>query len=279
MTSIAHNVERVAECGHTYLGPKRGRSRSTGDCSCPRRSVPSANPRYSEAQKARWAAAKDESCRWCSAELPSDHTSSFCSSSCSKKASYDRRKGDISEERRAGNAARRAAIVKVCPQCGQSFAPERTTRQRFCSPACKRTFHRFSVARTCEQDDCDRPLAARGMCQMHWRRWARAEGIEKAPAWDDRRRANYHKRRALKKKLPAADIRPRDIYERDSWTCGLCGDGIDPGTAWPDPLSASLDHILPLSKGGHHVPENVQAAHLSCNVRKGNRVEADAMSA
>jgi 5-methylcytosine-specific restriction endonuclease McrA len=38
----------------------------------------------------------------------------------------------------------------------------------------------------------------------------------------------------------------------------------------PDPMSPSLDHILPLSKGGTHEPRNVQLAHLGCNVRKYN---------
>ena len=114
---------------------------------------------------------------------------------------------------------------------------------------------------------------------MHWRRWARAEGNEAPPAWDDRRRSNYHKRRALKLELPADNIRPLDVYERDEWTCGLCNEAVPRDAKYPDPLSPSLDHILPLSKGGHHVMENVQLAHLDCNVRKGNRVEADAMSA
>jgi len=42
--------------------------------------------------------------------------------------------------------------------------------------------------------------------------------------------------------------------------------------AWPDPGSKSIDHILPLSKGGSHSQENVQWAHLVCNTRKGNRL-------
>lgn len=101
----------------------------------------------------------------------------------------------------------------------------------------------------------------------------------KADPWDDRRRANYHKRRALKRELPADNIRPLDVYERDEWTCGLCNEAVPRDAKYPDPLSPSIDHVLPLSKGGHHVMENVQLAHLACNVRKGNRVEADAMSA
>ena len=106
---------------------------------------------------------------------------------------------------------------------------------------------------------------------MHYKRWARSEGRLSAPNWDERRKANHQKRRALKLALPAEPIRAVDVYERDEWTCGLCSEPVDRLCAWPDPKSPSLDHVLPLSKGGHHVMENVQLAHLDCNVRKGNR--------
>ncbi|WP_420811833.1 HNH endonuclease [Kutzneria albida] len=49
--------------------------------------------------------------------------------------------------------------------------------------------------------------------------------------------------------------------------CGLCNEHIDYTLSWPNPGSPSLDHIVPLSRGGSHTYENVQAAHLGCNVR------------
>ncbi|MGW7657827.1 HNH endonuclease [Streptomyces asiaticus] len=61
---------------------------------------------------------------------------------------------------------------------------------------------------------------------------------------------------------------PKDVHERDEWACGLCRRPVDPGLAWPHPMSASVDHILPLSQGGSHTLANVQCAHLSCNSRK-----------
>lgn len=113
---------------------------------------------------------------------------------------------------------------------------------------------------------------------MHWKRARRAAGLSPIEPWDERRKANRHKRRAQKLNLPADAIRPLEVYERDEWVCGICEMPVDRATAYPDPLSPSLDHIIPLSLNGHHVMENVQLAHLSCNVRKGNRVEVDAMS-
>lgn len=62
-----------------------------------------------------------------------------------------------------------------------------------------------------------------------------------------------------------------DIFIRDSWMCGLCGERIDALLSHPDPRSASIDHVVPISRGGADAPGNVQAAHLVCNLKKGNR--------
>jgi len=44
---------------------------------------------------------------------------------------------------------------------------------------------------------------------------------------------------------------------------------VDAELRFPDPLSASLDHVLPLARGGRHTRENVRLTHLRCNVRRG----------
>lgn len=68
------------------------------------------------------------------------------------------------------------------------------------------------------------------------------------------------------------------VYSRDSWQCQLCGEQIDTDLLGANSLwSPSLDHIVPRSKGGSHDVENLQAAHLICNSRKGDRVPVDAV--
>lgn len=46
---------------------------------------------------------------------------------------------------------------------------------------------------------------------------------------------------------------------------------MDPALKWPERMSASLDHVIPLAAGGPHTPENLQLAHLRCNAKKGAR--------
>jgi|SRR5579859_6154136 len=53
------------------------------------------------------------------------------------------------------------------------------------------------------------------------------------------------------------------LYARDKGVCALCGEPVNRS-------EASIDHIVPLSEGGLHGPDNVQLAHRSCNSRKQN---------
>ncbi|MCI1635195.1 HNH endonuclease [Bifidobacterium sp.] len=129
-----------------------------------------------------------------------------------------------------------------------------------------------SKTKICSEGGCCRHVRARGMCNMHYKRLLRAEGKLRDP-WDERRRKNYEKRRARKNSNgPVEDFTNLDIYERDKWHCGICGLKVDEDLAYPDPMSASLDHIVPLSKGGMHTRKNVQLAHLRCNVSKGDKI-------
>lgn len=52
-------------------------------------------------------------------------------------------------------------------------------------------------------------------------------------------------------------------------TCALCGKPVDKRIKYPDPMCATIDHIIPVSKGGHpSAIDNLQLAHLKCNRKK-----------
>ena len=57
--------------------------------------------------------------------------------------------------------------------------------------------------------------------------------------------------------------------------CGICGQPIDFNYKYPHPLSPTVDHIIPLNKGGHpYDMDNLQLAHNWCNRWKSDRVGA-----
>jgi 5-methylcytosine-specific restriction endonuclease McrA len=75
-------------------------------------------------------------------------------------------------------------------------------------------------------------------------------------------------RRCVYASVVVADFSALDIFRRDGWTCGICGDPIARFAESPAPLSPSVDHIVPLAWGGEHSRRNVRAAHLVCNTTK-----------
>lgn len=80
----------------------------------------------------------------------------------------------------------------------------------------------------------------------------------------------------MKRKQLPYNLR-RYIYERDDKTCQLCGENTRffkslYDTPFDDmPKAGSVDHIIPLSKGGTDDPENLRRACRSCNCSRRNR--------
>lgn len=88
------------------------------------------------------------------------------------------------------------------------------------------------------------------------------------------------KRRAkIRNALVDSDISLQQLYERDNGVCWLCGGACDLndyvvqgetivcGNSYP-----SIDHVIPLSKGGKHAWNNVKLAHRGCNSVKRDRI-------
>lgn len=94
-----------------------------------------------------------------------------------------------------------------------------------------------------------------------------AEEMKRRIAWVYRGR-----RRARLAATTDGTVEAEDVFSLYGWGCHLCGDPIDPALKHPDPMSASVDHLIPLSRGGSHSVQNVRPAHLTCNLRKGVRL-------
>lgn len=55
--------------------------------------------------------------------------------------------------------------------------------------------------------------------------------------------------------------------------CGICGKPVDKSLKYPHPLSPCIDHIIPVSKGGHPSDiDNLQLAHWTCNRQKSDKL-------
>ena len=63
------------------------------------------------------------------------------------------------------------------------------------------------------------------------------------------------------------------IYNRDDWTCQLCGERVRDDLPPGHPMSPSLDHIEPQSWAliPDHSESNLRLSHLICNSIRGDR--------
>ena len=64
----------------------------------------------------------------------------------------------------------------------------------------------------------------------------------------------------------------RKIYATQT-VCGICGQPVDPALKYPHPMSRCIDHIIPISRGGHPSDlANLQLAHWTCNRQKADLI-------
>lgn len=76
---------------------------------------------------------------------------------------------------------------------------------------------------------------------------------------------SYQKRRQRIQAAGSVErIDRRLVFNESGGICGICRRSL----TWAD---FSIDHILPIAKGGIHAYSNIQAAHRRCNSIKGAR--------
>ena len=87
-----------------------------------------------------------------------------------------------------------------------------------------------------------------------------------------RYRISYYAR-AKRLGLPReVGISLKKLIKRDGLSCAICGLPCIYGGDYLSDLYPSIDHIVPLSRGGGHTWSNVQVAHRICNINKSNQI-------
>ena len=150
------------------------------------------------------------------------------------------------------------AKERLCILCGaRDWEPN--GRRKFCSSRCSQ-LHRRAGGNVPRQSNCTK-------CGVT------IDLFEESPKSGRKRRADTllcrtcHRSRYLRHGVSAMEL-----FNRDGAGCSICGSDIDMTLRHPDLLSATVDHVLPVSRGGGHEPENLALAHLTCNVTKQSRV-------
>lgn len=79
------------------------------------------------------------------------------------------------------------------------------------------------------------------------------------------------RRRARVAKAFVEDVPEVATFVADGYRCHLCGRMTDKTKVVPHPKAPTIDHVLPLNKGGTHERANCRTACFRCNVSKQDR--------
>lgn len=94
------------------------------------------------------------------------------------------------------------------------------------------------------------------------------------------REKDYRRRMSMRNNGDMQDISILKLMERDNNTCYLCGNEVDindyhidkKGTFIAGNNYPSIEHVIPLSKGGTHTWDNVKLACRYCNSIKSDKI-------
>lgn len=174
-----------------------------------------------------------------------------------------------SEACRVRHARYGARTDRPCRQCGAPFRA--ADKQRYCSARCgwlwrsaRRPKNADWVAgrrslRTVSCIHCSASVdsrASRPICEA----CRTSQNATRAAAKNARRRG-----------AASENVAPRMVFERDGWLCYLCRFRVSRNSSRNDPLRPTLDHVVPIARGGRHEMANLKTAHLFCNTSKGAR--------
>ena len=215
-------------------------------------------------------------CEVCAAEFKSKRGGKNAGRCCSRAYGFE-----LQRRQRAANKVKtwqwRSIIsYRPCDGCGKPITQGKRSKQ-VCNAACYRlvagmTPRGSEVVGRCK---CGGAITytLTSMHRTHCDKCKRANAKARRRDYRaaSRQSGTYigsdHRKRARKYNVDYEPIQPRYIYERDNWTCHLCGERVHkshPKDGY-DPLGPSLDHIIPMSKGGAHIKSNVALAHFICN--------------
>lgn len=151
--------------------------------------------------------------------------------------------------RRAGKGPQKSERVSrwapegtpaTCETCRASFVTGKNTEGRFCSRRCANA--------------------------------AKGEARRKYASRTEQYRAKTLRRRAVLAGVPSEPYTLEEIAERDGYHCRICGYKVNMDLSGMDTWGPTVDHIIPLSRGGSNLKENVQLAHWKCNNAKSNKL-------
>lgn len=140
----------------------------------------------------------------------------------------------------------------------------------------KKTYRTYRVRKhvVIKCDDCGVLVPSK----THGRKYCGACRVKRQRRHENRYKEEVRKQRLKNNGEYHEDITLDKLIETDNNICYLCGGNCDKGDShwqsnafYTGDSYPSVDHVIPISKGGTHTWDNVKLAHMICNSIKGHR--------
>lgn len=88
-----------------------------------------------------------------------------------------------------------------------------------------------------------------------------------------RKPIKYYSPKRRKVYAQGDNINALDLFELHGWICWICKKPIDRRLRVPNWGAATIEHKIPICRGGTHTWGNVVPAHYKCNLDKGDSLD------
>ena len=163
-----------------------------------------------------------------------------------------------------------AVLTKTCAGCRDqfTFVVKRGHKRQFCTKDCHSQSHQNKAVKK-KYESTDK----RKKSNNKHKKTDKGRASQKRYRQGEKGRLTYLKlnqrQRAIRRNAFIEDVDINVLLTLQGNVCFLCSEPISLDVKWPEPMSLSLDHIVPLANGGLHSYENCSATHLRCNLVKG----------
>lgn len=155
-----------------------------------------------------------------------------------------------------------------CEWCGSSYRPKVRIPSIYCSKACKGAARNARLAR---EREALKPVDRECLhCGSLLPQAMRADAVFCSAECNYKAHALQRKLRARTGQENKPGYLRAAICKRDGWRCGICHQRVNPSLQYPHPRAPSLDHVIPVSRGGLSEPANLRLVHLVCNLQRRN---------
>lgn len=181
---------------------------------------------------------------------------------------------------RVANKPKKPKILRHCEYCFQPFESA-LPQQIFCSHDCRKKG--LSVRAMKWREENPKPDVYKYVCDKCQAVVERKYRVTKGKfgRYCDKCRLKLRRARDRVKTVrrQSLTVKPSrlscdEVAERDGFVCHICKGLVDMSLPRVGGFGATVDHVIPLSKGGSDYAENLRLAHWICNIKKGDKVDA-----